>query len=799
MKTTRFLVTLMSLLFFVCSCEQPAETPSVPEIQLGSTEIDIASDGAPVNVAYVVINEVTGKKITVTNEAEWLSVDTSKARMITFSAGINETGAMRKAEVVVSYEGAEDVILEVTQDFFESPLKITISDVTATGLVFSVTTSDETLTWLPMVTYKESFEYFETADELFRNDLEYFEYLADIREMTLEEFLEMMVAVGNEENVDFDGLEPSTDYVLYAYGVTSDGRRTTDIVHEAFRTEDPYEGDITFTFDAVEEDYILNYTITPSHTGVPYLYGIAPKSKIDLWKSLHGNDLREALQVEEVDARISELMDLGMISGPEDYYDIYNESNVVDWGYFELTGGTTYVLYAVKWDEQCRLTGPVSTYEHTSQEVAASENQITLEVRNVTQSSAEAVATVTSDDPYVVMPVRKSELDGLTDEELFVYLNEKYDYIISEYTFTGNMTKTYSRMRPDVEYALLAFGYKAGTMTTSEMQKVYFKTLPAGDPAECTFEFHVEPDVDNAIVEITPSDKGQFYHWLVYPSYYTQDDVKYYITTYVDAYYEGDYETFASWELSLGDDTATAWDLYPETEYKVGAVVMDYDTGEFLSEVYFSEPFITPAKTYAAIEFDWDYGPYYDIGELIRAGQSQLEPLLTDGDALMPLKVSIEGDCSAFYYALYANDLSDTEMYTDETFYAGLEGGGISYKSTNLIVKYDTRMTLVAVAYDYDNNPTQLYRDVLFFTQDGASPAKDFIATLPKSSVKAMGDVAQLEAKVASKRPHADLSRVPDMQARHEAAMAKVQELRVERTRKEMEVARARKSKFIAK
>jgi hypothetical protein len=94
----------------------------------------------------------------------------------------------------------------------------------------------------------------------------------------------------------------------------------------------------------------------------------------------------------------------------------------------------------------------------------------------------------------------------------------------------------------------------------------------------------------------------------------------------------------------------------------------------------------------------------------------------------------VEGECSAFYYALYANDLSDTETYPDEIFYAGLEGGGKSYSSTNLIVKYDTPMTLVAVAYDYDNNATQLYRDVLFFTQDGASPAKDFIASMKKSA-----------------------------------------------------------------
>ena len=737
MKIKHLIIAAAALVFGAASCQekepQKEETPA-PQIQLRKTEVTLASDGASVNIAYMIENDVEGRKISVANDADWLTVDTGKARVLTLSALVNETGAQRHTDVTISYEGAEDVVLSVTQEFFVSPLTISISKVTATGVTFSVTTSDESLTWIPMVTYKDGFEYYESADELFQYDLEYFAYLAEIRDMTRSEFLGTMVASGSMVNVPFDGLQPSTDYVLYAYGITVDGRRTTDIVHEAFRTEDPYEGDIVFSFDASEDDYILSYTITPSHTGVPYFYGIAPKTRIDEWKSRYNGDLRAAIQAEEIDSEINELMDLGMISGPEDYFAIYSESNVMDWGYYELTASTSYVIYAVKWDEQCRLSGPVSTYEHTSSSIDASDNQITLEVANVTQSSADAVTTVTTEDPYVVMPIRTSELEGLTDEELFAYLVDKYDYIIGEYTYTGSMTKNYTRMRPDTEYTFLAFGYKAGVMTTSEMDKVNFRTLPAGNPEDCTFEFSCEPDVDCAFIEVTPSDKGQFYHWLVYPSYYTKEDAKNYIRLTIQHAYEGDFATFASWELSLGTDSATAWDLYPETEYKVGAVIMDYDTGEFLSDVYFSEPFTTLAKKYADLTFNMEYGPYYDLGELIRAGQTQFEPVLKNGDALMPIKVAVEGQCSAFYYALYANDLSDTETYPDEIFYAGLEGGGKSYSSTNLIVKYDTPMTLVAVAYDYDNNATQLYRDVLFFTQDGASPAKDFIASMKKAA-----------------------------------------------------------------
>ena len=267
MKIKNLAIMMMAALWTLASCgpkvepeQKPDDKPDqviAPVIQLAKTEVALASDGASVDLAYMIENPVEGQKIMVSNDAEWLTVNTAKARVLTFSADINETGAVREAEVVLSYEGAEDVTVEVTQEFFVNPLKVEISGVSATGVTFSITTSDPELTWIPMVTYKESFEYFDTADELFQNDLEYFAYLADINDLSLAEFIEMMCAVGSMENVTLDGLQPSNDYVLYAYGITTDGRRTTDIVSAPFSTEAPYEGDITFSFTAEENDYIL--------------------------------------------------------------------------------------------------------------------------------------------------------------------------------------------------------------------------------------------------------------------------------------------------------------------------------------------------------------------------------------------------------------------------------------------------------------------------------------------------------------------------------------------------------------
>ena len=153
------------------------------------------------------------------------------------------------------------------------------------------------------------------------------------------------------------------------------------------------------------------------------------------------------------------------------------------------------------------------------------------------------------------------------------------------------------------------------------------------------------------------------------------------------------------------------------------------------------------------------------------------------------------------YYDIYSNDLSDLDIYPDEIFYAGLEYG-CSRPSSNFVVKYDTPMTLVAVAYDYDNNPTQLYRDVLYFTQDEASPAKDYISSMKKSS-SAMSVTAKTapaaEVKVSSKKRDAAAPLMHYSQDRHEEAMGKVEALRSERLRKEVSEAMFRRSKLIAR
>ena len=778
MRTFKTILTALVVMLGVVACTEdtPSDGNKKPVIKFQSEAVAIAYDGAEVLVDYTIENPIEGEKVVINNTSEWLTVEAVDAAQLKFTATANDTDAERKADVVVSYKSAESVTLKVTQALNTvqgEPITIELVAVDHVSITVDITTADPELTWIPMIAYKESFDMYKSDDEIAESDLEYFKYLAEMYEYSLAEFIEEMAGVGSEEGIVIDDLEPSTEYVIYTYGIDLEGKRTTDVVSLAVTTDEPYDGDITFEFSYVEEDYILRFTITPSQNGVDYMYGIATEAEINAWKELAGSDnLRDAIQAGDIEASIADLQDYGLMSDRSDYFAIYTENSVMDYGYESLKADTKYIIYAAKWNENCEITGEVSTCEYTSKPVEASDNVITVEISETTQSSVTVTTTTTNYDPYVVLPVRTSEVENLSDEEVFAFVVEAYDYLVSVYTYYNDINETYRRMRPETNYTLLVFGCQAATMTT-DMQRINFTTLASGDPKECTFDIAVmDIESDSAWVEITPSDKGHYYHWMAYPASYTEEEVKAFITSRLEDDYEGDIEAFSSWELSQGDEQTTVWDLIPDTEYKIGLIIMDYDTGEFLTDAIFGEVFKSAEVVYADITFNVEFGKYFDIDSLVAAGYTQFEDDYYAGQAIMSVDVTVEGECSEFYYDIYGNDLSDTTIYPDAIFYDGL-WYGMDANHSMVILEYDRPLTFVAVGYNYDYEPSILYRKVFTLTKDGAAPVEEFGANTSAARSMVIAP-EQKSTRVERKLNKADYVYTAEFEAKSNDAMTSI-------------------------
>ena len=762
----KILSVLVAVVAFA-SCQNEPDTVVPASIEVEATELSFDDRGETKSLSYTIKNAINGENLTATTEAEWVTIAV-EADKLSITAKGNYDDAARTAEVTLSYKSAADVTITLTQGRItaENPIEVELVGYDATTITISVLTADPETTWVPMVTYKESWDYYKgNQNDIFQADLEYFQYLAEVNDLTLAEFLAGIVGTGSEESIRITKLTPDTEFVVYVYGISLEGERTTDIIATHVKTEPPHDGDITFEFSVTEEDFVLEYTVIPSHTGVDYFCGIMSEEEVNYWKqTLNTDSLKTILQKGSIDSTITLLQQWNYIEERTEFFSIYNLSDILEDGWFECKADTKYYIMAAKWNENCDIIGEVGYYEHTSAHLEPSANILTLELKNLTQSSVDVKTTTTTNDPYVVLPLRADVVKSLDDEELFELITSEYDYVISSYTYEGNTTNTYGSMRPDSDYVIVAFGYKAGTLTTSKIWREEFHTLASGDPKDCTFSMNVMPGVDNAWIEIIPSDKGHAYHWMVYPANYSAEDAKNYIeNVIIKRGYDNDYSVFASWELTQSDLTTTVWDLAPDTDYKLGVVIMGFDKCEFLSDVYFSEVFHTEAVTYADISISVEIDKYFSVDDLVAAGYEGFS--MYAGNAMIPVKVNIEGDYSEFYYDFYGNDLTDTEDYPDDIFYEYLWDGA-PYESASFFLPFDKVMTVVAVAYDDMQNPSHLYREMVCFTREGCSTVEEYeamqssatrSAIMPKSIVVNESAVAPQGVKAEAPAIYSEL------------------------------------------
>jgi hypothetical protein len=108
-------------------------------------------------------------------------------------------------------------------------------------------------------------------------------------------------------------------------------------------------------------------------------------------------------------------------------------------------------------------------------------------------------------------------------------------------------------------------------------------------------------------------------------------------------------------------------------------------------------------------------------------------------DAVISLFVEESDVMQSDLYEEYSDLVED---YPDEIFYEYLWDGA-PYESANFFLPFDKVMTVVAVAYDDMRNPCRLYREVVYFTEDGCSSVEEYEAmasakscsVLPKSVV----------------------------------------------------------------
>ena len=703
----------------LCSCERGGENVKESGIILYNSEMEVGVDAATLRFNYDIKNRIEGVELNIACAEEWLTIDKIGETIVEFSVAENG-GEERVATLNLTY-GNEKNTLKIRQKGYVAPLTLTVEKADATSVTFSVAALDEEMTWIGQIVGKDWYESF-TTEELLDEDMRYYNGVANEMGISLEEYLSGVLSCGSHSNIRMSGLDPETEYVVYIYGLSSIGEVTTRVFHAEFATEAPYEGnDVTYDINVEVNRAIATITITPSHEGVAYFNNLITREDFEAY----GGDINKA-----ADAVIAKIV--------EDYaawdYTLaetfeYNTDYLATQYEFEAMANTEYVAFAFKWNEKCERLSEVSYAWFEIGEIAPSENVIAMDISNVTQSTFDIVTTTTNLDPYVIFPVPAQDIAKMrTDDAIFEYILNTYGTSgLVYYLCEGDVEGTFSGLEAGTNYAILAFGYEAGTLTTSIVRE-NITTAEAGDVDACVYTIEVT-DIDDreAHVSIQPSDFSIFYYWNVFEASMTEEEIKEYIlNTYNSAYY-GDYWEFSYYELAQGGVDSRISQLKPSTDYKIVIIPMNPNSFEYVGSMREGGFFTTEEAIIADIKITAGFDAYYDGDEVYA-----LEPQYCSswkGWVVVPMSVDIEGEYSGYLYTMfsYVEGLENPELYSDDLLIDNLYNVGAYWSPAYFRGEWDKTIMIAAVAFDYDGNPSPVYRSVHTFTRDGTSDAQEFV------------------------------------------------------------------------
>ena len=628
---------------------------------------------------------------------------------------------------------------------------IEVGAVTDTSVEFTITPEDEEMTYIAMMTTKEYFDKFEDDDAYIMDDLMWLDDAAYDAGVELSEYLEGVLKTGVISDTQ-DKLDPETEYVVYAFGLSNNGIVTTSLYKQTFTTLSTELTELNFEIEVTEIGYdTATITVTPDNDKAFYFVNVF---SLEDYQNYGGD---ESAFAEHLTQLRNYYYGLGATA----------DQMVANLGYVgakslsveDLRAGTKYMAYAIGIDERFIANSEATVVEFET--VAAQTSDLTFEVEltNIEYDHIEGSVTPSNnDDTYICSVQYASALEWSESEEAFV------ESIVDDITAWGNIEDSLrkgvmsldgiSGLQSETDYIIVCFGYDGAPTTAPHI--THFTTPAAtGNPEDLVVTFEVSDITHNSVYVTTTPSVGAYYF-----TFYTEAEnfdllVDEYGTTDACVAYlaNSEIDYGAEWfecsraeylydlGASLGKEKNFYNQLEPATEYVAYAIAVDMETGELASEKGFvSDVFRTLDKVVSDAAVSIEFGNYYDGSAL-----AELDParfLNCKGYAVLPYTVKPNDSAVAWYTGFYDGDFTEWGC-TDDDIYAelityGWEWGS-EYVSENresgvAVLSYDTPYTFLGIAKDSDESYGPGFITVVTPTADGVSPAEEFIAANPAAS-----------------------------------------------------------------
>ena len=592
-----------ALLMALISGCQEKESPATTELKLESSTLNVPAEGGDAVMNYTVTNPIEGAKINAGSQAGWLhDFDCSEEGRIRFIVDENpEVGQTRTATVTVSYNDGtiEDEFTVLQGEGVEkAPFEITIDEVGMDYAIATIAPLDPEMTWHALAydawVFDEEGRPIEQCVEEFLNA---YAFVASMAGMDFETFMETDILCTGTETLPFEQLSVGTKHYIMAIGIDAKGTILSDAVLEPFTTEGIDMQDITFevSFDVDGVNGTL-HTI-PSDNNVRYYTDIKLKSD---WPD--GPDIQGWLQTYMWQESILGISREEAINKISSYGDATKE--------YYLDKETDYYAFAVAINEQGIICSDAEVVEFTSGTVPPSGNTFMINVIEEGTDYVDYEVIPSNNDyySYAVSPV--SEWDGMTDEEYVrQYISTGMNLILMDMKTTfGENSFTESGLAPNTDYYIFVFGYEQQTITT-EITKMKVSTVGADNPEDLTFTFETSNITSTSVdVKVVGTPSQALYYWDIAEASASADDIRTAIDAraqhFIDIGYMPDLATLFQQYGTRGTAEEQGKSNYefsynsiePGKEYKLYAVGIYDETGEYATDFVFSEPFTTPAN-----------------------------------------------------------------------------------------------------------------------------------------------------------------------------------------------------------
>lgn len=625
---------------------------------------------------------------------------------------------------------------------------IEVKNVTDTSVEFTITPEDEEMTYITMMTTKEYFDEFEDDEAYIMDDISWLEDAAYDAGVDFSDYIESVLKKGVTSDTQ-DMLDPATEYVVYAYGLSKRGEVTTSLYKQVFTTLATELTELNFEIAVSDIGYdTATVTVTPDNDKAIYFVNVFSYDDYEYY----GGD--ETAFAEHLTQLRNYYYNLGATA----------DQMVANLGYVgtkslkveDLKAGTKYMAYAIGIDERFIANSEATVVEFETKTATVSDLTFEVEITNTYYDHIEGSVTPSNnEDTYICSVQYASSLEWSDSEEAFV------ESIVDDITAWGDIEDSLrkgvmslngiSGLQAETEYIIVCFGYDGAPTTAPHI--THFTTPAAtGNPDDLVVTFEVSDITHNSVNVTTTPSVGVYYF-----TFYT--DVNNYNSLLEEhgtvdacvaylANYEIDYgaewfdcsraEYLYDLGASLGKEKNFYNQLEPSTDYVAYAIAVDIETGELASENGFvSEPFRTLDKVVSDAMVSIEFGNYYDGSAL-----AELDParfLNCKGSAVLPYTVKPNDSAAAWYTGFYDGDFTEWGC-TDDDIYAELITYGWEWGSELVsenresgiaILAYDTPFTFLGMAKDSEDNYGIGFIEVVTLTRDGVSPAEEFIAANP--------------------------------------------------------------------